>query len=147
MNARYGAWALRPRELAEFVPGRSAQALFSALHRPWLWNEQGPTIAASTRELLAGAAGLSLQSLERARSSDGAIKLICDFAGERVEAVHMPRAGRVTLCVSSQVGCAMGCGFCATAEMGLRGQLSAGQIVASTPPSCARAESLSPETK
>ena len=44
----------------------------------------------------------------------------------------MPRAvrtGRVTLCVSSQVGCGMGCRFCATARMGFVRQLSAGEIV------------------
>jgi 23S rRNA (adenine2503-C2)-methyltransferase len=39
-------------------------------------------------------------------------------------------SGRVTLCISSQVGCAMGCGFCATASMGFQRQLSAGEIVA-----------------
>ena len=42
-----------------------------------------------------------------------------ELGGDRIEAVHMPRSvggGRVTLCISSQVGCAMGCGFCATAS-------------------------------
>jgi 23S rRNA (adenine2503-C2)-methyltransferase len=55
------------------------------------------------------------------------------LGNDRVEAVHMPRDvanGRVTLCVSSQVGCAMGCTFCATASMGFGRHLSAGEIVA-----------------
>ncbi len=50
-------------------------------------------------------------------------------ARTRVEAVHMPRAGRVTLCISSQVGCAMGCTFCATASMGFGRHLLAHEIV------------------
>jgi 23S rRNA (adenine2503-C2)-methyltransferase len=70
---------------------------------------------------------------ERATSGDGSTKVALRFGDDRVEAVHMPRGvadGRVTLCVSSQVGCAMGCGFCATATMGFVRHLSAGEIVA-----------------
>ena len=39
--------------------------------------------------------------------------------GRCVEGVHMPYPGRTTLCLSSQVGCAMGCTFCATGAMGI----------------------------
>ena len=49
--------------------------------------------------------------------------------GCRVETVLMSFRGRATACVSSQVGCAMGCVFCATAQMGLLRQLTAGEIV------------------
>jgi 23S rRNA (adenine2503-C2)-methyltransferase len=58
---------------------------------------------------------------------------VLGFGGHSVEAVHMPRnvrGGRVTLCVSSQVGCAMGCTFCATAQLGFVRHLTAGEIVA-----------------
>jgi 23S rRNA (adenine2503-C2)-methyltransferase len=47
-----------------------------------------------------------------------------------VEVVVMGYPGRVTACVSSQSGCAMGCGFCATGQMGLLNNLSAGQMAA-----------------
>jgi 23S rRNA (adenine2503-C2)-methyltransferase len=50
--------------------------------------------------------------------------------GRRVETVLMRFSGRVTACVSSQVGCAMGCGFCATGQMGFDRNLTAGEIVA-----------------
>jgi 23S rRNA (adenine2503-C2)-methyltransferase len=50
--------------------------------------------------------------------------------GERIEAVLMRYTGRATACVSSQAGCAMGCIFCATGQMGYRRQLSAAEIVA-----------------
>ncbi|KAL7536336.1 hypothetical protein ACHAXR_007091 [Thalassiosira sp. AJA248-18] len=49
--------------------------------------------------------------------------------GHIVESVLMRHEGRVTICVSSQVGCAMGCTFCATGTMGIRGNLSSGEIL------------------
>jgi 23S rRNA (adenine2503-C2)-methyltransferase len=49
--------------------------------------------------------------------------------GGGIEAVLMRFTGRVTACVSSQAGCAMGCVFCATGQMGYRRQLSTGEIV------------------
>ena len=49
--------------------------------------------------------------------------------GEKVETVLMRFTGRQTACVSSQVGCAMGCVFCATGQMGFRRHLAAGEIV------------------
>lgn len=50
--------------------------------------------------------------------------------GETIEAVLMRYERRHTACVSTQVGCAIGCGFCATGQMGLRRSLSSGEIVA-----------------
>ena len=71
--------------------------------------------------------------MEEAPSRDGSTRLVLALAdGARVEAVHMPRAvrrPRVTVCLSSQVGCAMGCTFCATARMGLVRNLEAHEIV------------------
>ena len=49
---------------------------------------------------------------------------------ERIETVLMRYTGRVTACISSQVGCAMGCVFCATGQMGYTRHLTAGEIVA-----------------
>ncbi|MEW5297772.1 MAG: hypothetical protein WDW36_000956 [Sanguina aurantia] len=82
--------------------------------------------------------GLKLQQVVRAR--DGTRKLVFKLttgegAGGQVEAVLIPvvrQAGlrdRVTLCVSSQVGCAMNCQFCYTGRMGLLGSLSTAQII------------------
>jgi 23S rRNA (adenine2503-C2)-methyltransferase len=63
---------------------------------------------------------------------DGTRKLVVRLAdGARVESVLVPmREDRWTLCVSSQVGCAMGCTFCATGTLGLTRSLTAGEIVA-----------------
>ena len=50
--------------------------------------------------------------------------------GRRIETVLMRYPGRVTACISSQAGCAMGCVFCATGQMGFTRHLTAGEIVA-----------------
>jgi 23S rRNA (adenine2503-C2)-methyltransferase len=65
-----------------------------------------------------------------ARASDGTRKLLFRLEPQApVEAVLIPDLPRLTLCVSSQAGCGMGCTFCATAGMGLRRNLGAGEIL------------------
>ena len=64
-------------------------------------------------------------------SDDGTQKYLLALAdGEQVETVLMPYRDRYTVCISTQAGCAMGCVFCATGQMGFRRNLSAGEIVA-----------------
>ncbi len=66
-------------------------------------------------------------------AEDGTTKLLLRLAdGRAVESVMMPdfRGERVAGCVSSQVGCAMGCDFCATTKTGFERNLTAGEIVA-----------------
>lgn len=64
------------------------------------------------------------------QAEDGTRKLLLGLAdGEAIESVIIPGRDRTTLCVSSQVGCAMNCAFCATARMGLRRNLAAAEIV------------------
>ena len=65
------------------------------------------------------------------RSSDGTRKLLISLTdGEEIEAVIIPTEKRVTLCMSSQVGCAMACEFCATARMGLHRNLTSSEMLA-----------------
>ncbi|HEU0012239.1 MAG TPA: 23S rRNA (adenine(2503)-C(2))-methyltransferase RlmN, partial [Longimicrobium sp.] len=65
------------------------------------------------------------------RSVDGTAKHLWRLAdGELIESVLIPTSTRLTLCISSQAGCAMACTFCATGWAGYRRQLSAGEIVA-----------------
>jgi 23S rRNA (adenine2503-C2)-methyltransferase len=66
-----------------------------------------------------------------ARSADGTVKHVWRLAdGELVESVLIPTERRLTLCISSQAGCAMGCTFCATGWGGFDRQLTSGEIVA-----------------
>jgi 23S rRNA (adenine2503-C2)-methyltransferase len=63
-------------------------------------------------------------------SADGTKKYLYHaINGKYIETAYMPDLKRHTLCVSSQVGCKMGCRFCMTARQGLQGQLSAGDIL------------------
>jgi 23S rRNA (adenine2503-C2)-methyltransferase len=67
--------------------------------------------------------------VERHSSSDGTEKFLLQLEdGLRIESVAIPRLGRRTYCISTQVGCAMGCRFCRTAQMGLERNLTAGEI-------------------
>jgi 23S rRNA (adenine2503-C2)-methyltransferase len=62
-------------------------------------------------------------------SADGTEKFLWTLAdGEAIESVLIPEGKRRTLCVSSQVGCALGCVFCATGRMGWRRNLTAAEI-------------------
>lgn len=70
--------------------------------------------------------------LQQSVSADGTVKLLVGFAaGGAVEAVLMPshRPDRAAGCVSSQIGCAMGCDFCASTRGGLERNLSTGEII------------------
>jgi len=64
-------------------------------------------------------------------STDGTIKYAFKMNDSKiVEAVHIPmESGKITFCISSQVGCAMGCKFCNTASMGFIRNLTVGEIV------------------
>lgn len=64
------------------------------------------------------------------QSPDGTVKHLWRLAdGEVVESVLIPTADRLTLCISSQAGCALACSFCATGWSGFRRQLTAAEIV------------------
>ena len=83
------------------------------------------------RARLAETAEATLPEVERATSSqDGSRKLVFRLAdGARVSSVLMPDDGRITLCLSTQVGCGYACAFCLTGTMGLERNLTAAEIV------------------
>lgn len=67
----------------------------------------------------------------RKKSMDGTFKWLLRFdAANAIETVFIPDGERGTLCVSSQVGCALNCSFCATGKEGFNRNLSAGEIIA-----------------
>ncbi|MDR2676018.1 MAG: 23S rRNA (adenine(2503)-C(2))-methyltransferase RlmN [Opitutaceae bacterium] len=115
----------------------------SPVHAARLWNylyyeavdslDAMPALPARLRARLAAECRLEIPPVAReARSADGFTRkfLLGLGGGARVETVLMRFTGRVTACLSSQAGCAMGCVFCATGQAGFSRNLTAGEIVA-----------------
>ena len=132
--ARAPVWDRTADDLRALGYRRDAQHLFGRFQRVGTWDADGPVLSREARALVEDSLDLSLpQIVDAAPSHDGSTRLVLALAdGARIEAVHMPRAvkrPRVTVCLSSQVGCAMGCTFCATARMGLVRNLAAHEII------------------
>ncbi|PHM63269.1 bifunctional tRNA (adenosine(37)-C2)-methyltransferase TrmG/ribosomal RNA large subunit methyltransferase RlmN [Xenorhabdus ishibashii] len=66
---------------------------------------------------------------EEQRSADGTIKWAITVGDQQVETVYIPEDDRATLCVSSQVGCALECKFCSTAQQGFNRNLKVSEII------------------
>ena len=88
-------------------------------------------LAKALREKLTAVAEVALpEVITEQASSDGTVKwLFKSGGGQAIETVFIPEPGRGTLCISSQVGCAMDCAFCATGRQGFNRNLTAGEIV------------------
>ncbi|MFC1585598.1 23S rRNA (adenine(2503)-C(2))-methyltransferase RlmN [Fibrobacterota bacterium] len=72
----------------------------------------------------------TLEIVQELKSNDGTVKWILRTADNMmIECVMIPDGKRRSICLSSQVGCGMGCRFCSTAKMGLGRNLSTGEIV------------------
>lgn len=105
--------------------------------RQWLFKrratsfEQMSDVPKKLRELLAGEFSLFAADVESHQvASDRTEKLLLKLTdGEHIECVLMREPDRVTVCISTQVGCAMGCVFCASGMLGLKRNLSAGEII------------------
>ncbi|WMY94895.1 MAG: bifunctional tRNA (adenosine(37)-C2)-methyltransferase TrmG/ribosomal RNA large subunit methyltransferase RlmN [Arsenophonus sp.] len=67
--------------------------------------------------------------IKEQRSVDGTIKWGISVGQQKVETVYIPEKNRATLCVSSQIGCALACKFCATAQQGFNRNLSVSEII------------------
>jgi 23S rRNA (adenine2503-C2)-methyltransferase len=126
--------ALRTSLLGHGVPGFRAEQMYSWVYRKHVRDPLGMTnLPLAFRRLLPGICDLALpETASVRRSSDGHThKFVFRLAdGARVESVSMRSPKRLTFCISSQVGCALGCTFCATGLMGLKRNLRAHEIVA-----------------
>jgi len=112
-------------------PAYRAKQLYTWIHRRYARSFAAMTdLPAALRDSLHAAhqLGSLTKDLEQ-RSVDGTIKYRFKTAdGALIESVYMPSPSRKTLCVSTQVGCAMGCKFCMTATLGLKRHLTPGEI-------------------
>jgi 23S rRNA (adenine2503-C2)-methyltransferase len=111
---------------------RIRQALAWLHERDAIAFDEMTDLPADERAALADAFDLCAPAVARcSRSEDGTVKHLWRMGdGELIESVLIPSRERLTLCISSQAGCAMACVFCATGWSGYRRQLTAAEIVA-----------------
>jgi 23S rRNA (adenine2503-C2)-methyltransferase len=115
-----GESAFRGRQLAHWIYRRRASSLDEMTDLPRAFRER------LGEEYEVGRAKIA----HRDAAPDGTIKYLLELGDcEQVESVYLPYADRVSVCLSSQVGCAAGCAFCATAQGGLARNMTAGEIV------------------
>ncbi|MBI5492782.1 MAG: 23S rRNA (adenine(2503)-C(2))-methyltransferase RlmN [Deltaproteobacteria bacterium] len=103
----------------------------------WVYKKLAPDIDSMTdvskafRERLKGEFVVSgSKVLDIKRSPDGAQKFLSELEdGSRIESVIIPETGRLTLCVSTQAGCALGCRFCMTGKSGFTRNLTLSELV------------------
>ena len=128
---------LLPAELEDLAVTLGASRYRGRQLATWIYRKGARDLDAMTdlpkdfRARLGESHEIALPELERATpSQDGSRKLVFRLADDRrVSAVLMPDDGRITLCLSTQVGCGYACAFCLTGTMGLDRNLTAGEIV------------------
>lgn len=128
---------LTPEELIETLglsPSFRGKQLFEWLHSHGVRSfDEMKNLPADLRTRLKEEYGSprSVQTVKTNSDDDGTVKILVELDdGEKVESVLLEDIqGRKTACLSSQVGCALGCRFCRTARMGLHRNLSAAEIV------------------
>ncbi|MEM1230069.1 MAG: 23S rRNA (adenine(2503)-C(2))-methyltransferase RlmN [Pseudomonadota bacterium] len=134
---RYGGKPFRARQFLKWVYHRGVR------------DPQAMTdLAQAVRDDLSRTTSFALpEVVARHASKDGTLKWVVRVAGGScVETVMIPEKGRNTLCVSSQVGCALDCSFCSTGKQGFSGNLSTadiiGQLVIANADMAARGEAV-----
>lgn len=126
-----------PSELQLLVAELQLPAFTAKQLAEWLYKKQVSSfdemtnLSKKTRELLAEKYSIGKTVFSKVQTSqDGTKKYLFPTTGNRfIEAAYIPDDDRATLCVSSQVGCKMGCLFCMTGKQGFQSQLSVGEIV------------------
>ncbi|HUU53702.1 MAG TPA: 23S rRNA (adenine(2503)-C(2))-methyltransferase RlmN [Armatimonadota bacterium] len=124
-----------PSDLEVFLqalgePRYRARQLFSRLHRGAAFEEMTDLPRGLRSRLAALARPGTLALVDRLEAPDGTAKVGFQTAdGHTIETVLIPHGSRTTICVSSQIGCAFACAFCATGRPGLTCSLRPGEIV------------------
>ena len=132
------AWSILPDEWKAILKEKGlrpfrADQILQSLYRDYIddW-DAATTLPLDFRETLKKEFPITRTDLlDVSESADGTKKLLLGFAdGNSVETVLIPATGRFTQCISTQVGCAMGCAFCASGSRGVVRSLTADEIIA-----------------
>jgi 23S rRNA (adenine2503-C2)-methyltransferase len=127
---------LSQKELKQFFADNGEKAFRAKQVHEWLWKkaagsfEEMTNISLETRQLLGSHFSFPKLSIDQQQhSTDGTVKLAFKLHdGHLVEGVLIPTSGRMTACISSQVGCSLSCKFCATGYMERKRNLTAAEI-------------------
>jgi len=128
---------LSPVQFNEQTRGWGWPAFRGQQVREWVYQQQVTdpllmtNLSSRDRQILAEKIAICTSDVAAEQgSSDGTRKLLLTWpGGAQAETVMIPDADRRTACISSQVGCPVGCKFCASGMNGVKGNLTAGQIV------------------
>ena len=128
---------LTAAQLGDFFAAIGEQRFRAVQVLKWIHQRGATDFAAMTdigralRERLADIAEIRPPEVaSREDAADGTCKWLIRVAGgDCIETVYIPERGRGTLCVSSQIGCALDCSFCATGKQGFNRDLSAAEII------------------
>lgn len=129
--------ALKSTEIESFIKSLGLPSYRSRQLIQWIYEKLARDIDEITvfskelRKTLKEKAYISnLKIIDRMVSKDGTTKYLLELEdGESIESVLIPDQKRLTLCISSQAGCPMGCAFCLTGTIGLKRNLHAHEIV------------------
>jgi len=122
----------RPEFAETLEPSYRATQIFKSVYQRWIEDFEAITdLPKTARAQLATEWDIRLPDIHRRfDSTDGTRRYLVQLSdGELAETVFIPEAHRNTICISSQVGCALACTFCLTGQLGLTRHLSAGEIV------------------
>ena len=138
---RYDVTRQQLSELLVGTPRYRVDQVWSGLYEhftePAEWTNLPKQLRAELAEKLPSALVPVTESISR---NGDTVKFLWELdGGSRVETVLMLYADRATVCISSQAGCAMGCGFCATGQAGFTRHLTTGEIVEQVARASARA--------
>lgn len=137
MNNKINLFGLTPLQLKKVVSLLVLPAFTATQLAEWLYQKRVTSFAAMTnlskqvREKLEKEYYIKLTSPSKVQTStDGTKKYLYPTQTAKfIEAAYIPDNDRATLCVSTQIGCKMGCLFCMTGKQGFQGNLTAGEII------------------
>lgn len=128
--------SVSPNIISDFLKSNNEKPYRDSQIHDWLWKycvtsfEQMNNLSQNLRELLANNFFIdSAKIVTEQISLDKTIKVAFELIDKKIiEGVIIPSEKRVTACISSQVGCALGCKFCATGKLGFSRNLTVGEI-------------------
>jgi 23S rRNA (adenine2503-C2)-methyltransferase len=137
VESRTNLLGLGPAELTAFVVGLGEKPFRARQLLKWIYRRGVADIEAMTdlgrefRGRLAASAEVRVPDIALTQvSADGTRKWLLKLdSGQAIEMVFIPEPGRGTLCISSQIGCAMDCTFCSTAQQGFNRNLDVAEIM------------------